>query len=79
MFNVGDRVKRIRHDFKGMEAIVEGCDEHSVLLTPAPDFEEMGELIGSTRGYDWHSTWVASSWELVETYPASAVYMELFL
>jgi len=79
VFNVGDRVRRIHHDFKGMEAIVEGCGELYVLLTPAPGFEEMGELIGSTRGYDWHSTWVASNWELVETSPASAVYMELFL
>lgn len=79
MFIIGDRVKRVRGDFKGMEAIVEGCNELHVLLTPAPDFEEMGELIGSTRGYNWHNTWVLYDWELVETCPAPSAYVDLFL
>lgn len=79
MFQVGDRVRRVRGDFKGMEAIVEDCSSNSVLLTPAPDFEEMGKQIGSTRGYDWHSTWVAHNWELVSPAQACPAYMELFI
>lgn len=79
MFNIGDRIKRVRGDFKGMEAIVEVCGDTFVFLTPAPGFEKMGELIGSTRGYNWHNSWTADNWELVEPCLALAEYMELFL
>lgn len=77
MWQVGDRVRRIKGDFKGMEAIVEGCGSTFALLAPAPGFEEMGELIGSTRGYNWHNIWEIENWELVGQVPTA--YLELFV